>query len=35
MKVQINEKYLDAKNLIGKGSFGDVYKIDDKAIKIF
>ena len=35
MKAQINEKYLDAKHFIGRGSFGEVYKIDDKAIKIF
>ena len=35
MKEQINEKYFDAKHFIGKGSFGEVYKIDDKAIKIF
>ena len=28
-------KNYDSKQLIGKGSFGEVYKIDNKAIKIF
>ena len=35
MKEQINENNFDAKHMIWKTSFGEVYRINDKAIKIF